>query len=82
MTIDELRQACIDARRNRADVGLDPEDAHLILVVPGRMGRTRRKRVLPGLMGDAVGETEVGTVIVDCTVIDVERWLERHGSGT
>lgn len=85
MTIDELRAACAKSKQNRIDCGLDPADAMLIVLVPGRLGRRilSRKRVLPGrpgVFGRAIGET--GTcVVVDVAVRDVERWLARNPEG-
>ena len=78
MTLIELQAECTRVRMVREQCGLDPNTACVILVVPGRIGRTNRKRVAPGLMGRAVGENHDGTVMVDCAVIDVERWLAKR----
>ncbi len=75
----ELRAECVRVRMCREQCGLDPDTAMVVLVVPGRM-RGERKRVAPGLYGRAIGENDDGTVMVDCKVTDVERWLHRMGA--
>lgn len=81
MTIEEFRAACAQSRAHRVECGLDPDDARLVLVVPGkprRRGPFGRKRVLPGrcgVWGSVVGHTDRGA-IVDVAVADIERWLK------
>jgi hypothetical protein len=76
MKLLELRAECTRVRIVREQCGLDPNDGHVILIVPGK-AHGARKRVAPGLMGRVVGENEDHTVMVDCKVTDVERWLAR-----
>lgn len=80
MTLLELAAECTRVRLVREQCGLDPDTAHVVLVVPGRIGRGFRKRVAPGLYGRAVGETENNAVLIDCDVLDVERWLQKAHS--
>jgi hypothetical protein len=74
MTGEELR-AEVDRRKTAGH-------AHTFLVVPYR-GRVRsplqRVRVMPGVMGRVVGESEPGLVVVDVEVAAIERALDRAG---
>jgi hypothetical protein len=78
VTLEEFWAACKKARQNRIDCELDPDEAYLVIVMPGRHGRPfRRKRIAPGLYGRVVGEQEAGKLVVDVRVQDVERWLRK-----
>lgn len=70
MTLDELRDACRKARANLADIGMDPDDAHLVLVIPGHRKR-ERARVMPGVTGRVVGIDNDRTTGKPITVVDV-----------
>lgn len=68
MTVDELREACADARaRGRVDVQL---------VLPGRQPRGERVQLVPGVRGEIACVTERGCVAW-FKVDDLERAIAR-----
>lgn len=81
MTPLELRAECTRVRAVREQCGLDPDTARLVLIIPGER-KHGRARVAPGLTGRVVGSHERDgkpETMVDVAVVDVERWLEKHG---
>lgn len=81
MTLDELRIACTKARANRSELGMDPDEAHVVLVVPGER-RGARARLMPGVLGRVVGTSTregIPVTIVDVLVVDLERALKSLG---
>lgn len=57
MTPHELLAVCLEARARQAELKLAPENCQTVLILPGKWGRSRHKRLgTNGPMGRIVGD--------------------------